>query len=71
MTCAVRSSRSMSAMRWPTPLAAQPKCTSSTWPTFIREGTPSGFRTMSAGVPSAMCGMSSTGVMRETTPLLP
>ena len=36
------------------PLPAQPRWTSSTWPTFIREGTPSGFSTMSHGVPSAM-----------------
>jgi hypothetical protein len=38
---------SMSPMRWPMPLPAQPRCTSSTWPTFIREGTPSGLSTMS------------------------
>ena len=34
-------------MRWPMPLAAQPRCTSSTWPTFMRDGTPSGLSTMS------------------------
>ena len=38
---------------------------------FIREGTPNGFSTMSTGRPSAMYGMSSTGRMRDTTPLLP
>ena len=38
---------------------------------FMREGTPSGFSTMSTGVPSAMYGMSSSGRMREITPLLP
>ena len=41
------------------------------WPTFMRLGTPSGLSTMSTGVPSARNGMSSCGVMRETTPLLP
>ena len=30
---------------------------------FMRDGTPSGLRTMSTGVPSAMNGMSSTGTM--------
>ena len=38
---------------------------------FMRDGTPSGFSTMSTGVPSAMCGMSSTGTICEITPLLP
>ncbi|MNL33126.1 hypothetical protein D3C87_1550200 [compost metagenome] len=51
--------------------AAQPKCTSRICPMFIREGTPSGFRTMSTGEPSARYGMSSTGNTLETTPLLP
>ena len=37
----------------------------------MREGTPSGFNTMSTGVPSAMHGMSSTGTILEMTPLLP
>ena len=37
----------------------------------MREGTPSGFSTMSTGVPSAMNGMSSTGTILEITPLLP
>ena len=36
----------------PSSLAAQPKCVSNTCPTFMREGTPSGFKTMSTGVPS-------------------
>ena len=51
--------------------AAQPRCVSSTWPTFIRDGTPSGLRITSTGVPSSMNGMSSSGRMREITPLLP
>ena len=55
----------------PKPFAAQPKCVSSTCPTFIRDGTPSGFSTMSTGVPSAVYGMSSTGTIVEITPLLP
>ena len=55
----------------PRPLAAHPRWVSSTWPTFMRDGTPSGFRTMSTGVPSARYGMSSTGTMVEITPLLP
>ncbi len=38
---------------------------------FMREGTPSGFSTMSIGVPSARYGMSSTGTIVDTTPLLP
>ncbi len=38
---------------------------------FMREGTPSGFSTMSTGVPSAANGMSSTGTIVEMTPLLP
>ena len=37
----------------------------------MREGTPSGLSTTSTGVPSAMCGMSSTGTIFEITPLLP
>jgi hypothetical protein len=51
--------------------AAQPRCVSSTWPTFMRDGTPSGLSTMSTGVPSARNGMSSTGRIFEMTPLLP
>ena len=50
---------------------AQPRWVSSTWPTFMREGTPSGFSTMSTGVPSARNGMSSSGTILATTPLLP
>ena len=38
---------------------------------FIRLGTPSGLSTMSTVWPSAMYGMSSTGTIIETTPLLP
>ena len=38
---------------------------------FMRDGTPSGFSTMSTGEPSAMYGMSSSGRIREITPLLP
>ena len=34
------------------PFAAQPRCVSRIWPTFMRDGTPSGFSTMSTGVPS-------------------
>ena len=37
----------------------------------MRDGTPSGFSTMSTGVPSARYGMSSSGRIREMTPLLP
>ena len=37
----------------------------------MRDGTPSGFSTISTGVPSARYGMSSSGRMRESTPLLP
>ena len=42
-----------------------------TWPMFMREGTPSGFRMMSTGVPSSRKGMSSSGTILEMTPLLP
>ena len=38
---------------------------------FMRDGTPSGFSTSSTGLPSGMYGMSSSGRMREMTPLLP
>ena len=37
----------------------------------MRDGTPSGLRMMSTGVPSSMNGMSSTGRILEMTPLLP
>ena len=33
----------------PSAFAAMPRCTSSTCPILIREGTPSGFSTMSSG----------------------
>ena len=55
----------------PRPAQAQPRCVSRICPTFMRLGTPSGFSTMSTGVPSSRNGMSSCGTMRETTPLLP
>ena len=55
----------------PNALAAQPKCVSSSCPRFIRDGTPIGFNTMSSGVPSSMCGISSRGNTIATTPLLP
>src|SRR4029453_16237427 len=51
--------------------ATQPRWVSSTWPMFIRLGTPSGLRMMSTGVPSARKGMSSSGRILEMTPLLP
>ncbi len=51
--------------------AAHPRWASSTCPTFIRLGTPSGLRMTSTGVPSARNGMSSTGRILEMTPLLP
>ena len=35
-------------------LAAHPRCVSNTCPTFIREGTPSGLKIISTGVPSAI-----------------
>ena len=54
----------------PRPFAAQPECASRIWPTFIRDGTPSGFSTMSTGVPSAMYGMSSTGTIFEIDALV-
>ncbi len=38
---------------------------------FMRDGTPSGFRHDVDGVPSATYGMSSTGTIVDTTPLLP
>ena len=55
----------------PMPLAAQPRCVSRICPMFMREGTPSGFSTMSTGVPSSRYGMSSSGMIVDTTPLLP
>ena len=38
---------------------------------FMREGTPSGESTTSSGVPSGRNGMSSSGRILATTPLLP
>ena len=55
----------------PRALAATPRWVSSTWPTFMRDGTPSGLRQISTGVPSSRKGMSSSGTMVATTPLLP
>src|SRR2546421_613063 len=52
-------------------VATQARCVSSTWPRFMRLGPPSGLRTMSTGVPSGRYGMSSDGIIRATTPLLP
>ena len=58
--------------KWsPRAWAAQPRCVSRICPTFIRDGTPSGLSTISTGVPSGRCGMSSSGRMRAMTPLLP
>ena len=51
--------------------AASPKCVSSTWPRFILDGTPIGFKIMSNGVPSSENGISSTGNICDITPLLP
>ena len=74
------SSGRRSAHSWPASRAAeashpreatQPRCSSRTWPTFMRLGTPSGLRMTSIGVPSARKGMSSTGRILEMTPLLP
>ena len=55
----------------PRTCAAQPRCVSRIWPTFMRLGTPSGLSRTSTGVPSSMKGMSSSGTMRAMTPLLP
>ena len=58
-----RSRRACCSIFSPRPLAAQPRWVSRTWPTFMREGTPSGLSTMSTGRPSAKNGMSSTGTI--------
>ena len=50
---------------------ARPRWISRTCPIFIREGTPSGFNTISSGRPFGRNGISSTGSTREITPLLP
>ena len=55
----------------PRPRAAQPRWVSKICPTFIRDGTPNGFSTISTGVPSSRYGISSIGTMREITPLFP
>ena len=55
----------------PSLAAAQPRWVSRIWPTFIRLGTPSGFRRISTAVPSARNGMSSSGRILAMTPLLP
>src|SRR5207237_838721 len=55
----------------PNRFAAQPRCVSRICPTFMRLGTPSGFSTMSTGVPSGRNGISSSGTIRAMMPLLP
>src|SRR5216110_1873741 len=55
----------------PRMVAAQPRWVSRIWPTFIRDGTPNGLRTMSTGLPSGRNGMSSSGTMRAMMPLFP
>ena len=50
---------------------AAPKWVSNICPTFILDGTPKGFKTISTGVPSSMYGISSTGIILDITPLLP
>ena len=47
----------------PSAAQAQPRCVSRIWPTFMRDGTPSGLSTMSTGVPSSRNGMSSIGTI--------
>ena len=59
------------AMCHPNALAAQPKWTSNTWPIFIRDGTPSGFKQICNGLPSGKNGISSLGRILDTIPLLP
>ena len=71
MSFSVAPSNTGVANRTPSACAAQPKWVSRIWPTFIRLGTPSGFSTISTGVPSGRYGMSSSGTMRAITPLLP
>ena len=55
----------------PSFLAAHPNAVSYNCPRFIREGTPNGFNTISTGVPSGKKGISCTGTILATTPLLP
>ena len=71
MSSSVAPSNTGVAMWMPSFLQAMPKWSSSTCPMFIREGTPRGFSTICSGVPSGMKGISSSGRMREMTPLLP
>ena len=54
-------SKAGQAQRTSSLAAAMPRCVSRICPTFMRDGTPSGFRTMSTGVPSSRYGMSSSG----------
>ena len=51
-------------------LEAIPKCTSSTCPIFIREGTPSGLSMTSTGVPSGRKGISSSGKNTGNNPFV-
>jgi hypothetical protein len=50
---------------------AHPNIDSKSFPTFIRDGMARGERTQSTGVPSGSLGISSTGSILETIPLLP
>ena len=59
--------RSMAPILWPRPLAAEPRGTSKNLADVHPGRHASGFSTMSTGVPSSMCGMSSTGRMRNDT----
>src|ERR671937_330079 len=71
ISCSVAPSNTGVAKYRPSACAAPPRWVSRIWPTFIRDGTPSGLSTISTGVPSGRCGMSSSGRMRAMTPLLP
>ncbi len=55
----------------PSSWQTHPRCVSRICPTFIRLGTPSGFSTISTGVPSGRNGMSSSGTIRAMMPLFP
>ena len=61
----------ISSIFLPIPFAADPICVSSICPTFILEGTPRGFKTISTGFPFSSYGISSTGMISEITPLFP
>jgi len=52
-------------------LAINHKCVSNTCPRFILETTPSGFKITSIGCPSSVNGISSSGIILATIPLLP